>query len=99
MSLAFFLVFFAAGSGALALWTDVRFEKRRPADLRNALLHIGLAWCIAQFLAGPAMEAVAGAGHPLEAVIVVGLPTIVYCLLSVLWLMRLASGLLRSRFQ
>lgn len=99
MTIAVFLVVFAAGAGALALWTDVRLERLRPAELRPALFHVGLAWCIAQFLAPTAISAVASIVHPLAGVIVVGLPATVYCLLSMLWLMRLASGVLRKRFQ
>ncbi len=99
MTIAIFLIVFGAGAAALALWTDVRFDSWRPAELRWAMLHIGLAWCIAHFLSGVPLHFVASAFNPLGAVIGVGLPITMYCMLSMLWLMRLATGALKSRFE
>jgi hypothetical protein len=93
---ALFLLCFGIASTALALWVDVRFESKRPAELRFALLHIAAAWCAAQFLVGPGLYTLADSGHVLLGVMVVALPATVYCLLAMVWLMRLCAGALSS---
>jgi len=93
---ALFLFCFGVASTLLALWVDVRFESKRPAELRFALLHIAAAWCAAQFLVGPGMFALADSGHVLVGVMLVALPATVYCLLSMVWLMRICAGALSS---
>ena len=87
-----FLLVFGVASTALAIWVDVRFEGRRPAEFQRAILHIALAWCTARFLVGPGM--VAMGDHVLAAVMLVALPATVYCLLSMVWLMRVCAGAL-----
>jgi hypothetical protein len=94
---ALFLLLFGVASTALALWVDVRFESRRPAELSRALLHVAAAWCTAQFLVGPGMVALADSGHVLAGLMFVALPATVYCLLSMVWLMRLCADALSSR--
>lgn len=91
-----FILCFGVACTALALWVDVRFESKRPAELRLALLHIVAAWCAAQFLVGPGMYALADSGRVLAGIILVALPATVYCLLSMVWLMRLCAGALSS---
>jgi hypothetical protein len=91
---ALIVVALGVASTALALWVDVRFESKRPAELRFALLHIAAAWCVAQFLVGPGMYALANSGHVLMGVMLVALPATVYCLLSMVWLMRVCAGAL-----
>ena len=93
---ALFLFGFGVASTALALWTDVRFESRRPAELKIALLNVAAAWCMAQFLVGPGLGALAHSGHVLAGVMLVALPATVYCLLSMVWLMRVCAGALSS---
>lgn len=92
--IALFLLAFGVASTVLALWFDVRFESRRPAELRFALLNVAAAWCTARFLVGPGMFALANSGHVLAGVMFVALPATVYCLLSIVWLMRLCAGAL-----
>jgi hypothetical protein len=94
--IALFVFALGAASTALALWVDIRFESRRPGELRFALLHIAAAWCVAQFLVGPGMYALANSGHTLVGVMLVALPATVYCLLSMVWLMRVCAGALSS---
>ena len=94
--IALFLFAFGVASTVLALWVDVRFESKRPTELRFAVLHLAAAWCAAQFLVGPGMVALAGSGHVLAGVMLVALPATVYCLLSMVWLMRVCAGALSS---
>ena len=94
--IAMFLFGFGVASTALALWVDVRFESRRPGEFRRAILHVAAAWCAAQFLVGPGLLALANSGHVLVGVMLVALPATVYCLLSMVWLMRLCAGALSS---
>ncbi len=91
---ALFLFAFGVASTMLAIWVDVRFESRRPAELRSTLLNVAAAWCTAQFLVGPGMFALADSGHVFAGLIFVALPAMVYCLLSIVWLMRLCAGAL-----
>jgi hypothetical protein len=93
---ALFLVCFGIAATVLAIWVDVRFESKRPAELRFAVLHVVAAWCTAQILVGPGMYALADSGHALAGVMLVALPATVYCLLSIVWLMRLCAGALSS---
>jgi len=93
---ALFLLCFGVASTLLALWVDVRFESRRPAELKIAILNVAAAWCAAQFLVGPGLLALANSGHVLVGVMLVALPATVYCLLSMVWLMRLCAGALSS---
>jgi hypothetical protein len=91
-----FLLAFGVACTVLALWVDVRFESRRPAELRIALLNVAAAWCTAQFLVGPSMSALANSGHVIAGVMLVALPATVYCLLAIVWLMRVCAGVLSS---
>jgi len=93
---ALFLLSFGVASTALATWVDVRFESKRPTELRFALLNIAAAWCAAKFLVGPGIFAFANSGHVIVGVMLVALPATVYCLLSMVWLMRLCAGALSS---
>jgi hypothetical protein len=89
-----FLLVFGVASTALAIWVDVRFESKRPAEFRFAVLHVAAAWCIAQLLVGPGMSALADSGRVLGGIILVALPATIYCLLSMVWLMRVCAGAL-----
>jgi hypothetical protein len=87
-----FLLVFGVASTVLALWVDVRFEGRRPAEFQRAILHIAAAWCTARLLVGPGMEALGN--NVLAALMLVALPATVYCLLSMVWLMRVCADAL-----
>ena len=89
-----FLLAFGVACTALAIWADVRFESRRPTEFRFAVLHIAAACCTAQLLVGPGMSALADSGRVLGGIILVALPASVYCLLSMVWLMRVCVGAL-----
>jgi hypothetical protein len=89
-----FVLWFSVACTALALWVDVRFESKRPSEIRFAILHVATAWFTTQFLVVPGMLALANAGHAFGAVILIALPGTVYCLLSVVWLMRVCAGAL-----
>ena len=91
---ALFLFAFGVAATVLALWVDVRFESRRPTEFRTALLNVALAWCTAQYAVGPGMSALAGSGHVLAGLMLVALPATVYCLLSMVWLMRVCAAAL-----
>jgi hypothetical protein len=92
--IALFLLAFGVASTVLALWFDVRFESRRPTEFMTALMNVALAWCTAKFLVGLGLLALAGSGHLLAGLMLVALPATVYCLLSMVWLMRVCAGAL-----
>ena len=91
-----FLVCFGVAATVLAIWVDVRFESKRPADFRLAIVHVVAACCVARLLVVPGMSVLAEFGNVLAGVMLVALPGTVYCLLSMVWLMRVCTDALGS---
>jgi hypothetical protein len=94
-----FIVAFGVGAAALALWVDYRLAGARPSTLWLAMLHVGVAMGIAQFLVPAGLQIVGGATTALGAVFLVGLPASVYCLLAAFWVMRQVGDVLNSARQ
>lgn len=101
MNAGFVTVLIGLGAAAIALWIDARFPGLAPRDLGRAVLH-----CIASVAVGyattPAFQALVSNEDPrstLLAVFALGFPSVVYCLLAGLWLIKAThqslSGLLR----
>lgn len=99
MTAGAFLVVFAAGAGALAVWVDVRFPRLAPDSIRAALVHVGASIALAQLLVLPALHTLVGLGRLLPALVGVcgvALPALAYCLLGALWMMKILRGALRG---
>jgi hypothetical protein len=87
----------ALGAGALALWVDVRFPTLFSADWRVVFVHM-FASVVALWLVMPwGIQTMVGSGvafaYP-AAAISVALPALMYILLSSLWVLKLAQGML-----
>jgi hypothetical protein len=94
-----FSVLFIAAAAAVAVWLVVRFPERAPTEFRRAMIHFGVSM-VGMYLISPILQ------HDLEAVsqpfrlylslFVVLLPALIYRMVATIWLLRLASGSMRS---
>lgn len=89
------------GAAAIALWIDVRFPRLAPHDMAKALLHVA-ASVVLGYAISPALQTMLAYEDPrltLLAIFGLGFPSIVYCLLAGVWMIKLAqralSGYLR----
>lgn len=98
MSGSTFLIALTLGAGALALWINARFPNIAPSEIKSAVLHVGAALLVGQALVPlsssllPEMSTVARA---LIMIFLIGLPALVYSLLSSIWIIRLAQAAFR----
>ena len=80
------------------MWIHVRFPHIAPEGLRTAMIHVGLALVVGMAVF-PALGSMLPAMSPvLRAVVitfVLGLPILVYSLLSSIWIIRVLQGALR----
>ena len=99
MDLLAFSVAFVAGAGSLAIWIDRRFPGIRPADMRGALIHLGVAFLVSRVASGLLGDMLVSSGVPggrLCATIGIVLPGLAYACLAVLWLVRSVQGAMRG---
>jgi hypothetical protein len=93
-----FLIALTLGAFALALWINQRFPGIAPEELKTAVLHVGAALLVGQAVVPlvhsllPDMGVVATA---LVMIFLIGLPALVYSLLSSIWIIRLAQAAFR----
>jgi hypothetical protein len=94
-----FLVVFAAGAAFIALWIDARFPQLAPASFRRSFVHAGVSLVLGQLVVPFAIQALSANGSPavvVAAVLVLGLPALVYCFLAALWVMKLVAAQMRG---
>jgi hypothetical protein len=99
MTVTQFLVALALGAGAIALWINNRFPGIAPGRIPVVMVHIGVAMVIGIALI-PAIDSFVEASvSPLMRAIVitfvVGLPALVYALLTSIWVILIAQGAMR----
>ena len=94
MNVSLYVVLFAIGSAAVALWITVRFPKLMPWNMAVLLVHLVLAFlCV--YAVGPGMAAVSASGIPsprITGVFAVAFPVLVYNFLVGSWMVRLAQA-------
>jgi hypothetical protein len=86
-------VLIGLGAGAIALWIDVRFPHLAPKEMAKAVLYAAASLALG-YATSPAIQAlVAYEDHRLTLLAVFGLafPSIVYCLLAGIWVIKLAQ--------
>jgi hypothetical protein len=89
------------GAGAIALWIDVRFPRLSPQDLAKAVLHVAASVAVV-YGSGHAMQMLTSSDDPrvvLLGVFAIGFPSIVYCLLAGIWLIKLAQRMLSGNLR
>jgi hypothetical protein len=81
------------GAGAIALWIDVRFPQLAPQEMAKAFLHAAASLAVG-YATSPAIQTlVAYEDQRLTLLAIFGLafPSILYCLLAGIWVIRLAQ--------
>jgi hypothetical protein len=75
----------------LAIWSDVRFERLRPAKIGWRIAHVAAACILLQVVSvgvGPLFTGSAGVPTKLVGVLALLLPVFVYTFVSAIWLVR-----------
>ncbi len=99
MPVGVFSVLFIAAAAAVAIWIVVRYPGRAPTEFRPAMVHFGVSM-VGMYVIVPILQHDLTFLHqPLRlylSVFGVLLPALVYRLVATIWLLRLATGSLRS---
>jgi len=92
-------VLFIAAAAAVAIWIVVRLPERAPTEFRRAFIHFGVSM-VGMYLISPILQHdLASLPQPFQlylSVFGVLLPALVYRFVATIWLLRLATGSLRS---
>jgi hypothetical protein len=95
-----FLIAITLGAGAIALWINFRFPKLAPEGMRPAIIHVGAAMLVGEILV-PALHSLIPDVNPVARALIttflLGLPALVYALLTSIWVIRVAQGALLRR--
>ncbi len=84
------------GAGAIALWIDARFPRLAPQELTKTALHVAASIAVA-YGTGPVVQALGASSDPrvvLLGVFGVAFPSVVYCLLAGVWMIKLVQRML-----
>jgi uncharacterized membrane protein len=89
-----FLVCFALGAAALALWALVRLPGFAPSSIRGALLHVGASLVFMHLAVPFGITYAADRGTTLAVlagVLGAALPALTYVFVATLWALRVAQ--------
>ncbi len=91
-------VLFVIATAVLALWVDARFPGLAPAEVMRTGIHIGIAFVASTVAAPIVSDVVVGTGLPLArlAALALVLVALGYLFLTVIWVIKLAQGPMRS---
>ncbi len=98
MAVLSFAAPFTLSAALLAGWLDWRLGKRRPVSLMYCMGHAAAAFAVLQLAtagSGYVAGASAAAERRLTVVFVLLLPSLVYCFLATIWLMRTLAEVAR----
>jgi hypothetical protein len=101
VSAGFVTVLIGLGAGVVALWIDMRFPGLGPRDLAKAILHVAASVAVV-YATSPAMGMFTSSDNTrvvLLGVFWIGFPSIVYCLLAGIWLIKVAQGMLSGHLR
>jgi mannose/fructose/N-acetylgalactosamine-specific phosphotransferase system component IIC len=83
----------------VAVWIVVRFPERAPTEFRRAMIHFGVSM-VGMYVISPIVQHdLASMPQPFQlylSVFGVLLPALIYRMVATIWLLRLATGSLRS---
>ena len=82
------------GAAAIAMWLDVRLERRTPRTVTWTVMHTAGSILALQLLPQLVTLVVAGSDSParkIAAVLAVLLPVLIYCWLAAIWLLKLVQ--------
>jgi hypothetical protein len=91
------LMAFTVGTGALALWSYLRWPGAAPATMKGAIVRVALALVLMQVGAGALGLGIAAA-PALAVVIVVGVvvPVLTFAFLASIWFLKLCADQVRG---
>jgi hypothetical protein len=95
------VVLIGLGAGAVALWIDVRFPRLAPQELAKVVLNVAASIAVV-YASGPLMHLLTSSDDPrvvLLGVFAIGFPSVVYCLLTGIWVIRLAQRMLSGNLR
>lgn len=99
MTVGIFSVVFIVAAAAVAIWIVVRFPERAPTEFRPAIIHFVISM-VGMYVISPVIQHdLASLPQPLQlylSVFGVLLPALIYRMVATIWLLRLATGSLRS---
>ncbi len=99
MGFGVYLVLFALGAGAVALWLDFRFPDWTPRNVRGAIVRLAASFVIAHVVVPTAFGLVAPIDvRPLKvlAIFAVAFVAVTYSLLAAIWMIKLAQARMRG---
>jgi hypothetical protein len=95
------VVLIGLGAGAIALWIDVRFPRLAPRELVTAVLNVAASVAVV-YGSSPVMQMLTSSDDPrvvLLGVFAIGFPSVVYCLLAGIWLIKVAQRMLSGNLR
>ena len=95
MTFPHFLLALGIGAALLAFWFVVRFPDRGPANMRRALIHVGMAFAIGWFV--PDVFSVVctyGFRAVVTGIFVLVFPVLFYTFLSGAWFLKIATDMI-----
>ena len=99
MPVGAFSVLFVAAAAALAVWIVVRFPERAPTEFLRAMIHFVVSM-VGMYVISPILQHdLASLPQPFQlylSMFGVLLPALIYRMVATIWLLRLATGPLRS---
>jgi hypothetical protein len=99
VTVGLFSVLFIAAAAAVAIWIVVRFPERAPTEFRRAIIHFVVSM-VGMYVISPVIQRdLSSLSQPLQlylSVFGVLLPALVYRMVATIWLLRVATGSLRS---
>jgi hypothetical protein len=91
-----FGIAFLLGCSAIALWTEARFPRFAPDDLRRAILRTAIAVGCVRILFPPVWAATIAKSSVFVALFAIALPCLTFLLLSTIWSIRHLQAAMRS---
>jgi hypothetical protein len=95
------VVLIGLGAGAIALWIDVRFPRLAPQELATVVLNVAASIAVV-YATGPVIQMLSASDDPrvvLLGVFALAFPSVVYCLLAGIWLVKLAQRMLSGHLR
>ena len=101
MNAGFVVGLIGLGAGAIALWIDVRFPRLAPQELTTVVLNVAASVAVV-YATGPVIQMLSASDDPrivMLGVFAIAFPSVVYCLLTGIWMIKLAQRMLSGHLR